>query len=63
LSHGIKSINDGQYLLISASDPEFEKDIESWCRKTGHALHSRERVRSITRVVIRKDTGTGSKNN
>ena len=61
LSHGIKSINDGQYLLITASDPKFEMDIESWCRKTGHALHSRERVRSVTRAVIRKDTGAGSK--
>jgi NADPH-dependent 2,4-dienoyl-CoA reductase/sulfur reductase-like enzyme/rhodanese-related sulfurtransferase/TusA-related sulfurtransferase len=62
LSHGIKSINDGQYLLITASDPEFEKDIETWCRKTGHALHSRERSRSVTKAVIRKDPGTGSKN-
>lgn len=61
LSHGIKSINDGQYLLITASDPGFEKDIETWCRKTGHALHSRERSRSVTRAVIRKDTNSGGK--
>jgi NADPH-dependent 2,4-dienoyl-CoA reductase/sulfur reductase-like enzyme/rhodanese-related sulfurtransferase/TusA-related sulfurtransferase len=62
LSHGIKSINDGQYLLITASDPGFEKDIEAWCHKTGHALHSRERSRAVTKAVIRKDANSGDKN-
>lgn len=62
LSHGIKSINDGQYLLITASDPGFEKDIEAWCQKTGHALHSRERSRTVTKAVVRKDNNSGTKN-
>jgi NADPH-dependent 2,4-dienoyl-CoA reductase/sulfur reductase-like enzyme/TusA-related sulfurtransferase len=61
LSHGIKSINDGQYLLITASDPVFEKDIETWCRRTGHALHSRVRSQSVTKAVIRKDSGSRTK--
>jgi NADPH-dependent 2,4-dienoyl-CoA reductase/sulfur reductase-like enzyme/TusA-related sulfurtransferase len=62
LNHGIKSINDGQYLLITASDPVFEKDIETWCRRTGHALHSRVRSQSVTKAVIRKDTSSRTKN-
>jgi TusA-related sulfurtransferase len=61
LSHGIKSINDGQFLLITASDPVFEKDIETWCRRTGHALHSRVRSQSVTKAVIRKDSNSRTK--
>lgn len=59
LTHGIRRINDGEYLLIRASDPDFGKDIETWCRKTGNSLCSREASRSVVQVVIRKDGSVG----
>ena len=36
----IKEMEDGQLLEVTASDPGFTKDIESWCRRTGNTLIS-----------------------
>ncbi|MBQ9396499.1 MAG: FAD-dependent oxidoreductase [Proteobacteria bacterium] len=34
----VKSMKDGDTLKVSASDPGFSRDIESWCRRTGNTL-------------------------
>lgn len=39
----IKTMNDGDVLEITASDPGFVKDIESWCKRTGNTLVSNDR--------------------
>jgi len=54
LSHGIKRINDGEYLLITATDPAFHRDVTTWCKKTGNNIHFHDNDRSITRLVIQK---------
>jgi len=54
LTQGIKRINDGELLLITASDPGFNRDVETWCKKTGNRIQSVERQRAVTRMVIRK---------
>jgi NADPH-dependent 2,4-dienoyl-CoA reductase/sulfur reductase-like enzyme/rhodanese-related sulfurtransferase/TusA-related sulfurtransferase len=54
LTHGIKRINDGEFLLITASDPAFHRDVETWCKKTGNAIHFHDNKRSVTRLVIKK---------
>ena len=36
----MKTMKDGDILQISASDPGFISDIESWCRRTGNTLLS-----------------------
>lgn len=64
----IKSMNDGEVLEVTASDPGFVKDIESWCKRTGNTLVANEHNGSdyIARVmkgnkaaVTVKDTADG----
>jgi NADPH-dependent 2,4-dienoyl-CoA reductase/sulfur reductase-like enzyme/rhodanese-related sulfurtransferase/TusA-related sulfurtransferase len=54
LSKGIKSINSGQYLLITASDASFYSDVDSWCAKTGNTLHLKEVDKTIVTALIQK---------
>jgi len=37
----VKTMQDGEILEVSASDPGFVRDIEAWCRRTGNTLVSR----------------------
>ena len=58
----IKEMEDGQLLEVSASDPGFAKDIESWCRRTGNTLVSNGKRDKSYVAVIRKgnsDTDAG----
>lgn len=55
LTKGIRQINDGELLLITASDPGFDRDVETWCKKTGNSIHSVRRERAVTSMVIRKN--------
>lgn len=57
LSKGIKSINDGEYLLIRASDSSFYADVDSWCQRTGNILHQRESRDATITAVIQKHPG------
>lgn len=54
LNREIQKANDGQYLLIRASDPGFSNDVETWCRKKGHTLHEMVSEKAITTVLIQK---------
>lgn len=56
LSKGIKSINDGQYLLITASDAGFYNDVDTWCRRTGNLLFRKELKESIVKAVVIKQS-------
>lgn len=50
----MKQMEDGQLLEVSASDPGFSKDIESWCRRTGNTLVSNGKKGRSYVAVIRK---------
>lgn len=54
LTKGIKKINDGQYLLIKASDASFFSDVDSWCSRTGNKLYSRDTNNSVITALIQK---------
>ncbi len=53
-AEGIKSIRDGECLLIRATDPAFASDISVWCEKTGNPLLSVEREGATYNVRIQK---------
>lgn len=40
----LETLNDGDILEISASDPGFEKDVKTWANKGGHHLISIDKI-------------------
>ena len=50
---------DGDILEVSASDPGFTRDIESWCRRTGNTLISKGKKGKSYVAVIRKGIAAG----
>ncbi len=52
----IKEMEDGQLLEVTASDPGFTRDIESWCRRTGNTLISSGKKGRSYVALIRKGT-------
>lgn len=54
VAEGIKSIRDGECLLVRATDPAFASDINVWCERTGNDLLSVERENGAYSVRIRK---------
>lgn len=55
----IKSMQDGENVEVTASDPGFLKDIGAWCRRTGNTLVSTSSDGSF-RAVIRKGVSNSS---
>ena len=51
---GDEGLASGQTLLVVASDPGFEPDIEAWSSRTGNALLSSERQGNEIHVLLRK---------
>ncbi|NLJ31649.1 MAG: pyridine nucleotide-disulfide oxidoreductase, partial [Clostridiales bacterium] len=54
VSEGMKSLCDGETLLVRATDPAFASDIDVWCDRTGNDLLSVEREGTAYKVRIRK---------
>ena len=52
----IKEMEDGEFLEVTASDPGFTRDIESWCRRTGNTLISSGKKGRSYAALIRKGT-------
>ena len=50
----INEMADGEVLEVSASDPGFARDIESWCRRTGNTLLSNEQRDGAYVAALRK---------
>ena len=50
----IKNISVGSVLEVTATDPAFKIDIESWCNKTGNILISIEKREFLTIASIKK---------
>lgn len=52
----VKTMNDGDILEVTASDPGFARDIASWCKRTGNTLVSNEQRNGEYTAAIRKGT-------
>lgn len=52
----MKGMADGGVLEVSASDPGFTRDIESWCRRTGNRLLEKGRRGSDYTALVQKGT-------
>lgn len=57
LKSEIEKMNDGEHLAISATDPGFYKDVESWCNVTGNCLVSKTADKGVVKAVIKKIAG------
>jgi TusA-related sulfurtransferase len=53
LNRLVKELADGAELWVTADDPAFCLDVESWCRKTGHELLRVDAEGGRTLAVIR----------
>ena len=53
----IGKLKDGERMTVSATDPGFYKDVESWCNVTENRLISRENEKGIITAVIQKSSG------
>jgi Uncharacterized NAD(FAD)-dependent dehydrogenases len=60
VSEGIKSIREGETLLVKATDPAFASDIHVWCERTGNDLLSVEREGTAYVVRIRKGSASSA---
>jgi CoA-disulfide reductase len=50
----IKTMKDGEYLEVRASDPGFFADIASWCQRTGNTLIKTEKKNKEFVVLLKK---------
>ena len=57
----VKSMNDGEILEVTASDPGFAKDVVSWCRRTGNTLLSNEEKNGEYTATIQRGTNAAPK--
>lgn len=54
VSKEMEKLQDGQTLLVTATDPGFCNDIESWCSNTQNTLLSKTSDKGIYNVIIKK---------
>ena len=52
----VKSMNDGDILEVTASDPGFTKDVGAWCRRTGNTLISTEEKNGEYIATVQRGT-------
>ncbi|MGV8057539.1 MAG: FAD-dependent oxidoreductase [Smithellaceae bacterium] len=57
LKEEIDRLKSGETLRITATDPGFYKDVESWCNVTGHCLVGRTNEKGIIAADIQKSDG------
>lgn len=53
----MKTMQDGEMLEVTASDPGFQADIVSWCRRTGNTVVSNEKRGNEYVAVVMKGLG------
>lgn len=54
ISRTMRGLRAGERLVVEATDPAFQADIEAWVRKLGHSLVSFQSSGGVQRVVIEK---------
>ena len=50
----MKTLNDGDILEVTATDPGFINDIKTWCKRTGNTLIKSEKREREFAAIIRK---------
>ncbi len=54
LAQAIKTVQVGDLIEATATDPGVLADIPAWCRSTGNDLVTMERVDKVIRFVVRR---------
>ena len=54
LKEAIESVNEGQVLEITSTDPGFVRDAESWCVSTGNTFLSKDSSKGIHVIRVKK---------
>ena len=54
LKEAIESVNEGQVLELTSTDPGFVRDAESWCVSTGNTFLSKDSSKGIHVIRVRK---------
>lgn len=54
LKEAIESVNEGQVLEITSTDPGFVRDAEAWCVSTGNTFLSKDSSKGIHVIRVRK---------
>ncbi|MBE6044433.1 MAG: pyridine nucleotide-disulfide oxidoreductase [Clostridium thermopalmarium] len=53
----VDELNFGDFLNVTASDPGFYADIQSWCKSTGTELVSLAKEKGIIKATLKKNSG------
>ena len=54
LKEAIESVNEGQVLEITSTDPGFVRDAEAWCVSTGNTFLSKDSSKDVHVIRVRK---------
>lgn len=54
VAEGMRGIQDGECLLVRATDPAFASDIKIWCERTGNKLLGVEHEKNVYSVSVQK---------
>lgn len=52
LHQGIKTLEDGQTVKISVTDSGFVRDVDAWCKNTGHTLVGKSTEKGNIHAVV-----------
>lgn len=61
LKNEIEKINNGERVIVKATDPGFYNDVRSWCNVTGNTLISLEIDKGLITAIIEKSMSIPSK--
>lgn len=50
----MKSLNSGQVLLVQATDPHTDLDLEVWCHRFGHTILASDDQNNVFQFWIEK---------
>lgn len=56
VAEGMKQLEDGQQLLIHATDPAFASDVKVWCERTGNTFLQMDSDKGTFHVRLEKGT-------
>ncbi|HOL56138.1 MAG TPA: FAD-dependent oxidoreductase [Spirochaetota bacterium] len=62
LKEEIEKINNGERIIVKATDPGFYNDVKSWCNVTGNTLISLQSDKGIITAIIEKSSSHSKSN-
>ncbi len=54
VAESMKSLKEGEQLLIRATDPAFVSDVQVWCQRTGNQFIDNKKDNKVYEVVLQK---------